>query len=215
MTRAGQLAPPWLPREQRRRIDHQLRRLMARDVCSVCGSPHDGHMAVGLDKQGNAMWTCQRCVGQVATIFGRGLDIPLPAEAKGAIADTLKRAGIAHAFVEQAFGDSAWKEDDREWFAQNPSRTHRLRLPFLGEFDGMAAEVRAGYEAVVVVRQIEPGTRVRTFLYQPMALSAPDDEAVAHAMFDLVAQSGPGELISSEELVALITKYAAFRELGQ
>jgi hypothetical protein len=37
------LAPPWLPRPQRRRIDRQLRQLMQRDVCSVCGSPHGGH----------------------------------------------------------------------------------------------------------------------------------------------------------------------------
>ena len=33
------LAPPWLPRQQRRRIDRQLRRLMRRDTCSVCGTP--------------------------------------------------------------------------------------------------------------------------------------------------------------------------------
>jgi hypothetical protein len=76
---------------------------------------------------------------------------------------------------------------------------------------------RGGTKSVLIglSRQIEPGSRVRTFLYQPTDLPAPDDEAVVHAMFDLVAQGEPGEIISEEELAALITKYAAFRESRQ
>jgi hypothetical protein len=188
---------------------------MQRDVCSVCGSPHDGHMAIGLDKQGNAMWTCQRCVGQVATIFGLGLDIPRPAETKGGIADTLKRAGVANAFVEQAFGDSAWKEDDREWFAQNPSRTHRIRLPFSGECDAEAANVPAGHTLIVLVRQVEPGIRMRPALCcNANLLPLPDDEAAAHALFEVAL--GREDMPSDRQaLSTLIQKYKLQAESRQ
>ena len=40
MNRApNSLAPSWLPRQQRRHIDRQLRRLMRPGTCSICGSP--------------------------------------------------------------------------------------------------------------------------------------------------------------------------------
>jgi len=56
MSRAPeQLAPSWLPRQQRRRINRQLHRLLQRDVCSVCGSlfKHNSRTTSGLDTQGS------------------------------------------------------------------------------------------------------------------------------------------------------------------
>jgi hypothetical protein len=43
-----QLAPSWLPRQQRRHVDRQLRRLLRRDVCSICGNTfkHNSRTAV-------------------------------------------------------------------------------------------------------------------------------------------------------------------------
>ena len=38
--------------------------------------------------------------------------------------------------------DSRWKADDRDWFARNPGRSHRARLPFPGEVDEQAAKTR-------------------------------------------------------------------------
>jgi hypothetical protein len=38
MSRApDQLAPTWLPRQQRRYVDRALRKLIRRNVCSLCG----------------------------------------------------------------------------------------------------------------------------------------------------------------------------------
>jgi len=63
-----QLAPSWLPRQQRRRIDRQLYRLLHRDVCSVCGSPfkHNSRTTSGLDAQGNAALTGECCFDRLA-----------------------------------------------------------------------------------------------------------------------------------------------------
>jgi hypothetical protein len=48
---------------------------------------------------------------------------------------------------------------DREWFRSHPLRSHRLRRPIAGEFtDGSA-------ENWVVVRQLQPGVRLRLPFY--------------------------------------------------
>src|SRR5262245_61786289 len=74
MTRAPQLAPSWLPRQQRRRIDRELHRLMRRDACSICGSPHrhNSRTVGGLDMHGTAVVAGECCSERVATIFGMG-----------------------------------------------------------------------------------------------------------------------------------------------
>ena len=76
MSRAPeQLAPSWLPRQQRRRINRQLHRLLQRDVCSVCGDPlkHNSQTTSGLDAQGNVVVAGKCCASQVAIVFGLGL----------------------------------------------------------------------------------------------------------------------------------------------
>jgi hypothetical protein len=46
-----------LPRQLRRRIERQLRKLARPGVCSFCGSPfkHNSRTMSGLDAQGNAV----------------------------------------------------------------------------------------------------------------------------------------------------------------
>jgi hypothetical protein len=49
----NRFAPGWLPRQQRRRIDRELDKLIQRDVCSLCGAPfkHNTRTAPGLADQ--------------------------------------------------------------------------------------------------------------------------------------------------------------------
>jgi len=90
MTRAPELAPSWLPRQQRRRINRQLHRLLRRDACSICGSAlkHNSRTTSGLDAQGKVVLAGECCTSRVAVTFGRGLysdrkyDFLLPRESK-------------------------------------------------------------------------------------------------------------------------------------
>ena len=73
MSRApDQLAPSWLPRQQRRRIDRELHKLLRRDVCSICGSTfkHNSRTASGFDAHGNVAVAGECCIDRVVEIFG-------------------------------------------------------------------------------------------------------------------------------------------------
>src|SRR6516164_5710716 len=88
-----ELAPPWLSRAQRRYVDRALRKLIRRNVCSLCGGAfrQGGPTAPGFDTQGNVALACEGCIGRLAEIFGTGLYLPRErsAEAFAAhIADT-------------------------------------------------------------------------------------------------------------------------------
>jgi hypothetical protein len=76
--------------------------------------------------------------------------------------------------------------DDRRWFAAHPYRAHRIRPPGIGERQTMRGQ-HPGTKMFVVVRQVEPGVRVR----QPVWLTRtpPKTEPVAHAIFDLALQA--------------------------
>ena len=69
-----ELTPPWLPRQQRRRIDRQLHKLLRRGTCSICGTrlKHNSRTASGLDAQGNVVVAGECCIHRVAKIFGLG-----------------------------------------------------------------------------------------------------------------------------------------------
>jgi len=85
--------------------------------------------------------------------------------------------GVYH-LVDQP--EPAHVRDDREWFASNPRRTHRVRLAHADE-----AAVRG--VRWVVVRQAQPGIRYRIGINLPF--EPPDEEALAHALFDLLAEA--------------------------
>jgi hypothetical protein len=94
------------------------------------------------------------------------------------------------------------KRLDRDWFRLHPHRSHRLRHAIAGEFPG------APLERYVVVRQVQPGARLR----QPFNMTAPlpHDEApehIAHAIYDLL-QEYRGRIIPDRELFRRITAYA-------
>ena len=248
-----QFAPSWLPRQQRRRIDHQLRKLFHHDVCSVCGGrfKHNSRTAGGLDTQGNVVLAGECCLGRVAKIFARGFysnrnyDFLLPTTAEPStnteptteptsdeqIADAIAAYQKAIAVtdkeldgVERRGGSTRaphvtvrnypWKDDDRDWFECNQKRSHRVRMPFPGEVDKEAVETPAGQVLIMLVRQVEPGFRLRAAVNLDADwLPVPDDEAVAYALFE-IAMRREAVPPDGEALRALLEKYKA-QEPGQ
>jgi hypothetical protein len=101
--------------------------------------------------------------------------------------------------------------DDRDWFERNQERSHRARMPFPGELDEEAAKTPAGHALIVLVRQVEPGSRLRAAFYLNADLrTTADDEGVAQTLFD-VAVRREAVPPDSEALCTLIEKYRAHR----
>jgi hypothetical protein len=115
-----------------------------------------------------------------------------------AVADTDKRLADVERHggidlpIKPELAERPWKDDDRIWFERNPKRAHRARLPFPGEADQEVAEVPAGWALVLLLRQVEPGTRLKAGFYLLAdALPVPDDEALIHAMFEIAVGHEP------------------------
>jgi hypothetical protein len=256
------LAPSWLPRQQRRRLDRALRKLMRRNVCSFCGSSfkHNSHSASGFDTHGNVAVAGECCIDRMAKIFALGLfsarkyDFLQPRDAKPDIAPTTaqiidaiaacqkaiaetdkrfdsieRRGGIKGEQVpEISLRDHPWKTDDRAWFEQNRARSHRARLPFPGELSSKLDETaklqaarppildkNAEIQVLMLVRQVEPGGRLRAAItISADLLPLPDDEAVAHALFE-VAMEREAMPPDRAALCALAEKYTPHRESSQ
>jgi len=97
-----------------------------------------------------------------------------------------KQTGLPKVAVN--YWPTPWQEDDRKWFEENPTRSHRLRPCSLGEeesFEGVKTEPPPGYEMQVIVRQLEPGCRMRFPFFRNTAVPLLDSEPFLHAVFDL------------------------------
>jgi hypothetical protein len=212
--RIPELAPSRLPRQQRRHVDRALRKFMQRDRCSICGSPFQCNSFGGFDTQGNVALVGECCINRVPTVFSLGLivtgeqlDAAYQKAQTNKILDNAERCGGLGRPSEVNWTDSPWKNDDRVWFEKNPSRAHRLRPPFPGEMDETAAETPAGCELLVLVRQVEPGSRMRAGLHFGVDwLPLPDHEAVAHALFEVAVRREPWPR-DGAALCALLEKY--------
>ena len=78
--------------------------------------------------------------------------------------------------------DQRWKNDDRDWFERNQQRLHRAGMPFPGEVDKKMAETPAGHALIMLVRHVEPRSRLRAaFCLNADLLPLPDDKGVAHS----------------------------------
>ena len=154
-----ELAPSWLPRQQRRHVNRELHKLLRRGTCSICGSTlrHNSRTASGFDAQGDVVVAGECCMSRVAKIFTHGFysarkyDFLSPtntesstnteptseqiagaialyqkaiAEADKGLTDVERRGGSIRA-SEVVLLDHPWKTDDKHWFEQNPSRSHR------------------------------------------------------------------------------------------
>jgi hypothetical protein len=151
-------------------------------------------MMAGRLRRGGVRVVGACCGDRLDTIIGGGIYVAMPAWMR-----QIPSQGIM-------FGapDALWSADDREWFARNPDRAHRLRTALPGEWpDGFTH---------TVVRQGEPGERARLPLTATEHLPEDDaPEAAAWAMFDLVIehrQRGSGE-IPMREIIARCRQLAA------
>jgi hypothetical protein len=233
------MKPP--PRHQRRRIERELRKLRNSGICSICKHPlaHNTRLSGGLDAQGRIVMAGECCSSQVTETFSLGnfvtrhYDIPTPnswltfeqaAAASAAFQQVVARIDKQFADIERRGGggratkiylaDYPWKSDDHEWFDRNRERTHRARLAYPGEFDGMGA-TPAEHELVVLVRQVRPGSRLQApiFIHTEMLPVPDDDEAAAHALFEMATGREPMPP-NFRALVALVEKYKAVREVS-
>src|SRR5216684_2156650 len=132
-------------------------------------------------------------------------------------ADTIKaKGGIAGRQARLNTEDSAWKDDDARWFKANGARSHRLRAVFPSELEGMPHAnnpLPAGHEYQMLVRQVEPGVRVRLPFCRNVGVPIPDNEALIHAIFDVVAAS-EGGVVGSALVAELAMRYASTGDAG-
>jgi hypothetical protein len=118
-----ELAPSYLPRQQRRRISRQIYKLLHGDVCSICGSPlkHNSQTTSGLDTHGNVAVAGECCADRVAVIFGLGhyvtrnydfLPSPSASTGKSNIQSTNEQIVTAIAASQKAVADTdKWMAD--------------------------------------------------------------------------------------------------------
>jgi hypothetical protein len=110
--------------------------------------------------------------------------------------------------------DGPWKKDDAAWFNAHPNRSHRIRTPYPGEFKGKKFppfDPPPTHEFQVLVRQVEPGQRVKLVFCRNMEVELPDVEAILHAIFDIEASSSDGDKgrpISVREVAEIAMRYA-------
>ena len=131
----------------------------------------------------------------------------LIAEADQQLDGMVRRAGLGDRRLPINVLESAWKADDRVWFEQHPERSHRARLAFPGEADAHAARVPPGHVLLTLLRQVEPGKRVRTGFYLNAELwPAPEIEAVAHLLFD-IATGQQAQPRDAAERAAAVEQY--------
>jgi hypothetical protein len=97
--------------------------------------------------------------------------------------------------------------DDHEWFAQNRSRSHRIRHRFPSEpINGDNEPVPPGHVLLVLVRQIEPGVHDRNGFFLNLEIAPiPDVEEFIHAAFDLT--TGREGRVSLRDLITLARVY--------
>ena len=92
--------------------------------------------------------------------------------------------------------DHEASETDRRGFKQHSQRTHRLRGALRGELGGKGDVPPVGYaRRVIVVRQVQPGLRMRRVFWLADDCPAPETcpEEFCAALFDALGDlRGPG-----------------------
>jgi hypothetical protein len=102
-------------------------------------------------------------------------------KAIGSLDRVLKKGGAEGVPLALNAQEAPWKADDAAWFAAHPDRTQRARPAAAGEWPQ--------YVSTTIVRQIAPGSRIKTgFSIPDDDLPVPDEEAMLHGLFDLAVQ---------------------------
>jgi hypothetical protein len=124
------------------------------------------------------------------------------------------RAGIHSNNMQLNLSESPWKAEDAAWFGAHPNRSHRLRPLIANEgttippvyFESLPPE----HEVQIVVRQVEPGKRIRAPFGRNLSIPIPDNEEFIHAIFDMVFKTDRKQaVIGMREVAELANKYAA------
>lgn len=129
-------------------------------------------------------------------------------------AQGMRQAGVASSKerADISFAPTPWKEDDAAWFAAHPDRSHRMRPMFAGEFAKIEEELQnppGHHEFQTLIRQLEPGKRIRTPFCRDTRTEIPDLEPILHAMYDLVSKkSDTTRVVPVAEVAELAMKYA-------
>lgn len=110
--------------------------------------------------------------------------------------------------------NTPWKQDDAAWFKKHNKRSHRLRPMIEGEVATLPKEITSAtipenHSLEILVRQIEPGARIRAVFCRNKEIKIPDQEEVIHAIFDIVAQAGVRGVIEAQEINERAKQYAA------
>lgn len=128
----------------------------------------------------------------------------------------IRKAGVSKSSSGVFVGEHSWKADDAAWFKTHPERSHRLRPVLQGEAEAMpvripSSQVPKGYRVDVLVRQVEPGKRIRTLFCRSAEIDIPDEEAIIHAIFDTVASAEPGVHIDVAAIIERAHQYMNIR----
>jgi hypothetical protein len=97
-------------------------------------------------------------------------------------------------------------KSDREWFARNPHRTYRVRRYIQGEFPSENADNidPAKYELWTLVKQIEPGVRLRLRLAVKSGAEPIDADWVIAPLFNCLfnrTEAGAPEIVDSRSVL--------------
>lgn len=125
----------------------------------------------------------------------------------------MRQGGIPAQAQNIFVANQPWKADDAAWFKNNPDRSHRLRPMLEGEEATLppkitTKEIPANHRLEILVRQVEPGVRIRTIFCRNINFPLPDHEAIVHALFDTVSKPGSQGIIDPQKLNALAQQYA-------
>jgi hypothetical protein len=138
--------------------------------------------------------------------------------------DSMKYAQVNEVLTFVSNGASPWKEADRKWFEAHPDRTIRIRDRFAGET--FAGPVDPNDHApFVLVRQLEPGCRVRRqvdsleFMDEntgevKLSITPPFgcDEAVCDFLWELYDRGG---WVPFNEVMQLYAKHKLMATVGE
>jgi hypothetical protein len=127
-----------------------------------------------------------------------------------------RRAGIHPNNMQLNLSESPWKADDAAWFAAHPNRSHRLRPLIANEGATIPpvyfASLPPEHEVQIVVRQTEPGKRIRAPFGRNLAIQIPDNEEIIHAIFDMIFKTDSKEgVIGIRDVAELANKFAALK----
>ena len=123
-----------------------------------------------------------------------------------------RRAGLLDGRAKLFTQTTAWKTDDAAWFEAHPDRSHRLRS-LLGNEASASGFSAVGampdrHEMQILLRQVEPGKRMRLPFGRNLDVPIPDDETVLHALFDIVSgHGGHGSIISTDMMRDAMARY--------